>query len=115
MRKITVMNEHNAYIGDEIDTFHVSEKYKCCGYIGYSVDIYYDADTKKPSEYMVKTATKKVLKARLSKIKAKKIGSLKSYQSFYKNKDEGTRAYYSAIDSHNKAIKECEALLEKLA
>lgn len=115
MRKITVMNEHNAYIGNEIDTFQVSEKYKCCGYIGYGVDIYYDADTKKPSEYMVKTATKKVLKARLSKIKAKKIGSLRSYQSLYKNKDEGTRAYYSAIDSHNKAIKECETLLEKLA
>ncbi len=109
------MNEHNAYIGNEIDTFQVSEKYKCCGYIGYGVDIYYDADTKKPSEYMVKTATKKVLKARLSKIKAKKIGSLRSYQSLYKNKDEGTRAYYSAIDSHNKAIKECETLLEKLA
>ena len=64
---------------------------------------------------MVKIATKKVLKARLSEIKAKKIGSLKSYWSIYKNKDEGTRAYYSAINGHNKAIKECEALLEKLA
>lgn len=110
MRKITVMNGHNAYIGDEN-----ADNYKCCGYSGYGVDIYYDADTKKPSEYMVKIATKKVLKTRLSKIKAKKIGSLKSYQSLYKNKDEGTKAYYSAIDSHNKAIKECETLLEKLA
>ena len=110
MRKIIVMNGHNAYIGDEN-----TDNYKCCGYFGYGVDIYYDADTKKPSEYMVKIATKKVLKARLSEIKAKKIGSLKSYQSLYKNKDEGTKAYYSAIDSHNKAIKECEALLEKLA
>lgn len=110
MRKITVMNGNNAYIGNEN-----ADNYKCCGYTGYGVDIYYDADTKKPSEYMVKIATKKVLKARLSKIKAKKIGSLKSYQSLYKNKDEGTSAYYSAIDSHNKAIKECKALLEKLA
>ena len=113
MRKITVMNDHNAYIGDNNN--QNTDNYKCCGYSGYGVDIYYDADAKKPSEYMVKIATKKVLKARLSKIKAKKIGSLKSYQSLYKNKDEGTRAYYSAIDSHNKAIKECEALLEKLA
>ena len=110
MRKITVMNGHNAYIGDEN-----ADNYKCCGYTGYGVDIYYDADAKKPSEYMVKIATKKVLKARLSEIKAKKIGSLRSYQSLYKNKDEGTKAYYSAIDSHNKAIKECGALLEKLA
>ena len=113
MRKITVMNDNNAYIGDNNN--QNTDSYKCCGYSGYGVDIYYDADTKKPSEYMVKTATKKVLKARLSKIRSKKIGSLKSYQSLYKNKDEGTRAYYSAIDSHNKAIKECEALLEKLA
>lgn len=113
MRKITVMNGNNAYIGDNNN--QNADNYKCCGYSGYGVDIYYDADAKKPSEYMIKIATKKVLKTRLSEIKAKKIGSLKSYQSIYKNKDEGTRAYYSAIDSHNKAIKECEALLEKLA
>ena len=113
MRKITVMNGNNAYIGDNNN--QNTDNYKCCGYSGFGVDIYYDADAKKPSEYMQKIATKKVLKARLSKIKSKKIGSLKSYQSIYKNKDEGTRAYYSAIDSHNKAIKECEALLDKLA
>lgn len=113
MRKITVMNGNNAYIGDNNN--QNTDNYKCCGYSGYGVDIYYDADAKMPSEYMQKIATKKVLKARLSKIKSKKIGSLKSYQSIYKNKDEGTRAYYSAINDHNKAIKECEALLEKLA
>ena len=107
------MNGNNAYIGDNNN--QNADNYKCCGYSGYGVDIYYDADAKKPSEYMAKIATKKVLKARLSEIKAKKIGSLKSYQSLYKNKDEGTRAYYSAINGHNKAIKECEALLEKLA
>ena len=107
------MNGNNAYIGDNNN--QNTDNYKCCGYSGFGVDIYYDADAKKPSEYMQKIATKKVLKARLSKIKSKKIGSLKSYQSIYKNKDEGTRAYYSAIDSHNKAIKECEALLDKLA
>ena len=107
------MNGNNAYIGDNNN--QNTDNYKCCGYSGYGVDIYYDADAKMPSEYMQKIATKKVLKARLSKIKSKKIGSLKSYQSIYKNKDEGTRAYYSAINDHNKAIKECEALLEKLA
>lgn len=116
MEKITVLDDYAAYIGDNpehFDTDHAIDKYACCGLYGYYADIYYDIDAKKPSDAMIKLATKRVIKARLRKMKNKKPGSLDFFLSFYKDKEYGKKCYYSRLAECDKAIQADEALLER--
>lgn len=117
MRKTTILNTHTVYIGSspaDLYTAGAIEKYACCGLTGYGVDIYYDRDTKKPTECMVKAATKKALKFRLREIKKIRPGSIKDYLKLYKDKVYGAETYRRHVEGINRAIKECEGLLESL-
>lgn len=113
MRKITVMNGHSVYVGNEIgwfNTCYVLEKYKCCGFSGYGVDIYYDADAKMPSEYMWKIATKKALKERIRETK-KHTCTLRTWLSCCKDKEERRKEYFAMKENNKRLVKEIEALL----
>lgn len=118
MRKTTILNTNTVYIGSnpgDIYTVGAADKYTCCGLKGYGVDIYYDADAKKPTEYMVKAATKKALKLKLREIKKiRPAGSINDYLKFYKDKEYGTQTYHHHVEGIARAIKECEGLLESL-
>lgn len=115
MRKITVINANNAYIGND-PTDYVLEHYNCCGLPGYNADIYYDINAKKPSEYMIKLATKKILRERIKELKSKsRLFTLRDYLSCCGDKEKGRKEYFSNKESYNKSIRKCEDLLAKLA